>query len=141
MNGWNRKVGLYSCTAMVGQENTVKTSLNAMNKDTFEVGNFKDKKMVPLNDTEEFRGSFSRIKQMTGQDRLSGRRKFANETYDFVFEGLIAMFANFPLLAVDSSGAMERRMNVVFTNKPVSPLPLPLAKARGAERVIHLPRG
>lgn len=60
--GTGKPVFIRICTAMVGHENTVNTSLSAMNNDAFEVTNFKDKKMVTINDTGEFKDSLSRLK-------------------------------------------------------------------------------
>lgn len=46
----------------------------------------------------------------------------ANKTYDFVFDGLIAMSANVPLIATDRSGAIVRRMKVVYTTNSINPM-------------------
>jgi P4 family phage/plasmid primase-like protien len=108
------------CKALVGDRNTVTTSFSSMNNDRFEPINFKNKSLVSISDSERFRGTnLSPLKMLTGGDRIQGRIKLTQGSYDFIFEGLIIITSNFELNFDDSSGAIERRMRTFYATESI----------------------
>jgi phage/plasmid-associated DNA primase len=107
------------CKALVGDNNTITTSLNAMNNDRFEPINFKNKSLVSISLEKFKRTNLSPLKMLTGGDKIAGRIKLNQGSYDFIYEGLIVITSNYELIFDDSSGAIDRRMRVFHSNGSV----------------------
>ena len=72
------------CKALVGINNCVSTTLASMNSARFETINFLNKQLVTISDSEGFKGSYSRLKNITGGDMLQGRIKLTQVSFDYL---------------------------------------------------------
>jgi len=108
--------------ALVGERNTVTSTLSAMNNDRFELINFKNKSLVTISDSDRVRGiNLGPLKMLTGCDRIQGRIKLTQGCYDFTFSGLVMITSNYELDIDDPSGAIYRRMRVLYANNVIKP--------------------
>jgi P4 family phage/plasmid primase-like protien len=97
-------------TALVGRENTVTTSMKALNSNTFEVVNLNNKRLIFINELEKYVGDYEIFKQMVGGDSLSGRVKYIQGNIEFHSKGIVVVVSNYLMTARDSSNSLRRRM-------------------------------
>ena len=68
-----------------------------------------------INESEHYRGPLYRIKQLTGNDQLSGREKNVQGSFDFTFGGLVVAASNHPFSSSEPSNALKRRVRQIET--------------------------
>lgn len=107
-------------SALIGDKGTVVTSLRALNHDSFEVYNLKDKQLIIVSDTEFYSGDLSILKQAVGGDPLKARIKFVQGGFDIYVNGAILIIGNYGLGSSDTSGAIERRMRLFVADNTVN---------------------
>lgn len=101
------------CIALVSQDKTISTSLAQMNRDNFEAMNYKDKRLILINESEQYRGPLYRLKQVTGGDMLSGREKNVQGSFDFTYNGLVLVISNHPFQSTEPTNALKRRVREI----------------------------
>jgi len=97
-------------SALVGDRATLATSLRSLHLDPFEIYNLMGKKLILINDTENYRGDISVLKQLVGGDAMRGRMKFVQGSFNVEAEGMLLILGNHPLGIKDASDAIHRRM-------------------------------
>lgn len=98
---------------MMGQEATLSSTLELLCKNSFEMANLRNKKLLVLNDASNYRGEVSTIKRITGNDLLQARIKYVQEPFDFYNQSILLMSTNNPPFSYDHTGAMTRRMVLI----------------------------
>ena len=117
-------------SALVGDEKTHYTSLDALIRDNFEPVNLDEKTLVILGDIEEHSKDLSKLKALTGGDALRGRTMRTQATRPIHLKGLVVLTGNAPIPTIDLSGAMDRRLrSLKFVHVPVNKVNL-LSKGR-----------
>lgn len=106
---------------LVGISSTITTSFKALNNDTFEITNLREKKLILINDAEFYQGNMAVLKALTGGDLLKGRRKFVQGSEEVVPEGMVLIVSNYPLGSQDLTSSVTRRLRVLSVNKTVEP--------------------
>lgn len=101
------------CTALVSQEKTISTNLAQMSSENFETGDFKDKRLVLINEDELYIGPMNRLKQLTGGDLLSGRD--AQGYFNFTFYGLVIVTSNNHFSSFEPSKDLKVRERYIAT--------------------------
>jgi len=103
--------------ALVGPFNTVTTTLTSLSKDTFEVSNLSNKKLIIINDAELYKGDISILKQVVGLDLLPGREKHKQGSEEIEAEGMVVILSNHFLHLNDDTSALSRRQRILTTDK------------------------
>ena len=106
------------CNALVGDENTMISTLEHLEKNRFETANLYKKKLLLFNDVERYGGSVSILKALTGRDLLRNEHKYqVGKQKPFKFDGLCMITANEPIQTTDpTSGLARRRLTIPFNN-------------------------
>lgn len=99
--------------------------MKGLNNDKFEIQNLVSKKLILLNDVEDYTGSFSVLKAIVGEDSLSGRIRFVQGAFEVNIEGMVLIIENHPIQFEDETDAIARRIRILKTkNKTLSRIPL-----------------
>lgn len=69
--------------AFVGKENVVVTSLKWLNTDPLETTHLIGRELAVIYDTERYRRDLSKLKSITGRDRVVGHTKFIQGSISF----------------------------------------------------------
>ena len=104
-------------TALVGQKNVISTNLKTLVSDKYEVANLKGKSLILINDCEEYSNDLGILKQITGGDLLSGRKKYLQGSFDFYVNGFVILVTNHFLKAKDPTSALLRRIRIMYADK------------------------
>lgn len=113
-------------TMIAGDGSTITTTFRDLSRDKFEGLNLTGKRLICINDTEQYQGDLSVVKAISGGDTVQGRRKHKDGAIDVIPEGLLIITGNQPLQARDPSGALSRRMRVLRMNKVVQGEKIPI---------------
>lgn len=108
-------------TMITGEGSTLTTTLRDLSQDKFEGLNLAGKRLICINDTDQYHGDLSIIKAISGGDSIQGRTKHKSGATEINPQGLIIITGNQPLQTRDSSGAISRRMRVLKMDKVVPP--------------------
>jgi putative DNA primase/helicase len=99
---------------IVGAEGVLVSSLNALDKDKFEVACLHGKRLLLMPDQERYQGNYSTLKAITGHDKLrfevKGMQRNGNDFYANVFA---VCTANEPLNGTDLTSGILRRRRVI----------------------------
>jgi len=129
--GSGKSVFLNVCVALVGQEQTLSSSLRAINSDKFEAANINGKSLLILTDSEHYTGDQSKIKAIIGNDRIMARKIFVQGAFNFYSQCLVIIVSNFNLGSTDTSAGLERRIRLYEAHKVVPKRRL-LLEAKGS---------
>lgn len=107
------------CVALMGEENTVQSSLVALDgKDgtsRFETSNLYGKKLVMMPDQEKFFGASTNFRCITGNDHIRNEKKNVQAGNSFVFQGFVIITANqFMNPKNNGSAILRRRVPMLF---------------------------
>lgn len=118
--GGTGKTTLVNCLTMIaGEGSTLTTTFRDLSKDKFEGLNLAGKRLICINDTDNYQGDLSVVKAISGGDTIQGRRKHRDGAIDIVPEGILIVTGNQPLQTRDPSGALLRRMRILRMNKVI----------------------
>lgn len=101
---------------LVGIDSVHTTTLKAMNQDQFEIVNLIGKKLVVINDTEDYIQNMDVVKAYTGNDSLRGRKMYVQDTIEVEAEGIIVATGNSPLNVRDKHSSIHRRVRYFKTS-------------------------
>lgn len=105
---------------LIGRAASCSTSLPTLEGRPFELANARGKRLVLVNDADDYRGGVSNLKQLTGEDAVRAEVKGKQSTPSFRFNGVVIITANKPLRSSDYSSGLARRR---ITHTPLSPVP------------------
>ena len=118
--GGTGKSTLVNCLTMIaGEGSTLTTTFRDLSKDKFEGLNLAGKRLICINDTDNYQGDLSVVKAISGGDTIGGRKKHQDGALDITPEGILIVTGNQPLQTRDPSGAILRRMRILRMNKVV----------------------
>jgi P4 family phage/plasmid primase-like protien len=119
--GGTGKSTLVNALAMIaGEGSSVTTTFRDLNKDKFEGLNLAGRRLICINDTDQYQGDLSVVKAISGGDKIQGRLKHKDGAIEVVPEGLLIVTGNQPLQTRDPSGALRRRMRTLRMNKVIA---------------------
>ncbi|MGQ7844869.1 DNA primase family protein [Granulosicoccus sp. 3-233] len=118
--GTGKSTFLNLLSAVVGDENTVTTDLNALETNKFETAVLYGKRLTIVSDSARFRGEVPVLKSITGGDRIRLERKNQQQQKPFVYRGLVTIAANQPLESSDYTSGLQRRRRSLTINYVVS---------------------
>jgi phage/plasmid-associated DNA primase len=104
-------------TALIGRENIVVTDIKKLETNKFETANLKDKKLIVINDTAQYRGKVSVLKNIIGLDLLRYEEKMKQPGASFLINGLVIISSNELLQLGDLTSGINRRRIVLFFNR------------------------
>jgi putative DNA primase/helicase len=96
--------------ALVGKDRVVQTTLKNLNTDIFELYNIIGKPLIMISDSEFYTGDMSIIKQITGNDKLHGRAKYVQGSFEIAVTGNIICVGNQLFSTREQSNAITRRL-------------------------------
>ncbi len=106
--------------ALVGINNFITTDLVNLESNRFESANLKDKSLIVINDSPQYRGKASVLKSITGLDPIRYEMKYLNSDKKFKISGLIIIAANESISISDyTSGLMRRRITLFLDTQPI----------------------
>lgn len=125
-------------TALIGERNTVSTDLKELEQNRFESATLYGKRLAIIADSDKYGGSINKLKAVTGQDPIRLERKHVQQAGTFVFEGLVFMASNEPLVTTDyTSGLERRRVTVAFDYRVSETEKTAWRNLGGEEAVLH----
>ena len=125
-------------TALIGQKNTVSTSLDQLEQNRFESATLYNKRLAVISDSDKYGGSINNLKAITGQDHIRLERKHQQQAGSFVFQGLVVMASNESLQVTDhTSGLDRRRITVIFDRRATNEEKQAWQQQGGEEAVLH----
>lgn len=125
-------------TALVGACNTVSTDLKQLEQNRFEAATLYGKRLATIGDSDKYGGSVNVLKGITGQDPIRLERKHVQQAGTFVYDGMVIMASNEPLVTTDyTSGLERRRVTVVFDHRVTEAEKSDWREAGGEKGVLH----
>jgi putative DNA primase/helicase len=125
-------------TALVGERNTVMTSLEQLEQNRFETAALYNKRLAVISESDKYGGSINNLKAITGQDHIRLERKHQQQAGSFVFPGLVIMASNESLQVTDHTSALDRRRITVIFNRRATNEEKQLWQSQGGEvAVLH----
>ncbi len=119
--GTGKSTFLRLLTELIGQTNTVDTSLNQLEQNRFETAMLYNKRLAVISDSDKYGGSINNLKAITGKDLIRLERKHQQQAGSFIFQGLVVMASNESLQVTDhTSGLDRRRITVIFNRRPTN---------------------
>ncbi len=106
--------------ALLGSKRVVHTSLKALNTDQFETYNLVGKPLIVIADSELYEGDLNILKQITGNDVISGRAKYVQGAFEIHKTGNVMIIANVPFFSRESGNAIQRRLLLFVADKIVT---------------------
>lgn len=94
--------------ALVGPQNLASSRMDSLNE-KFEAANFYGKKLLIFPDATSYSDGASVFKAVTGQDPIRYEEKYNEKIRNFVFQGMVIVTANRPIIFDDQSTAIVRR--------------------------------
>lgn len=136
--GTGKGVFMRLLTALVGQENTVSTSLDQLEQNRFEAASLYNKRLAVISESDKYGGAINNLKAITGQDHIRLERKHQQQAGSFVFQGLVIMASNESLQVTDhTSGLDRRRITVIFDRRATNEEKQAWQRQGGEEPVLH----
>lgn len=102
---------------LVGNENTVSSTMRELGKNRFETSGFFGKKLAFFSDAQNWVEGADVFKALTGQDPVRYEEKNIQQTAPFIFGGMIIVAANRPVVFDDQSTALMRRRITINIDK------------------------
>lgn len=106
---------------LVGEENTVTTSMRQLHENRFETANFYGKRLAIIPDADQWGGSVEVLKNITGQDPIRYEEKNRQQGRPFIYRGMVIVSANQAIQSSDASTALARRRVPVFIDRFLRP--------------------
>ena len=132
--GTGKSTLVNSLTMIAGEGSSLATTFRDLGKDKFEGLNLVGKRLICINDTDNYQGDLSVVKAISGGDTIQGRMKHKDGAIDIIPEGLLVVTGNQPLQTRDPSGAIQRRMRILRMNKVIKAEDqLPLLYRKGGQ--------
>ncbi len=136
--GSGKSTFLRLVNALVGACNTVSTDLKQLEQNRFEAATLYGKRLASITDSDKYGGSVNVLKAITGQDPIRLERKHVQQAGTFVYDGLVIMASNEPLVTTDYTSGLERRRVTVLFEHRVSEADKAAWRAAGGEdAVLH----
>jgi len=110
--GTGKGTMLRLCSALIGERNTLSTSLEDWNNNRFEPANGYRKRLIMFADEDKYKGSLGNFKKLTGGDWLRGEEK-GKKAFQYKYDGMVMAASNFPVFGSDTSSGMARRLLTV----------------------------
>ena len=112
-------------TALIGDKNTVSTTLKNLEENRFDTARIFGSKLVVITDADKFGGEVSVLKALTGEDKVRFEQKYKQPLDGFYAQSRVIICANEPPQSSDyTSGLGRRRQTTYLTNK------IPIEKQR-----------
>ena len=105
--------------AMVGSVNKSVTDLQTLENNKFETANFRNKSLIVITDSQQYRGKVAILKAITGGDPIRNEQKHKDPGMTFTANCLIVMASNELLLLGDYSTGLTRRRIIKKFSKPI----------------------
>ena len=129
--------GRMAC-AIVGPENCTTTTLEHLEHNRFELANVYGKRLVAIEEADQYGGSVNVLKSMTGQDPLRLERKNQQQSGNFIYEGQVIMMSNERLATTDyTSGIERRRVTVEFKRRITAQERADWDRRGGEQTILH----
>ena len=126
-------------SALIGISNTAISTLQNLETNRFETAKLHGKRLCMINESGRHGGELNMLKAITGGDHIPIERKNVQQTGSFVFEGLVLMATNEPMVSSDSTSGLERRRITVRFPRSATPEDRAEWRARGGEEgVLHV---
>jgi putative DNA primase/helicase len=109
MPGTGKSTLLHVAKALVGNENTISTTMRELGKNRFETAGFYGKKLALFTDAKDWVDGDDVFKALTGQDPVRYEEKNVQQAAPFIYGGMVLVAANRPVTFDDSSTALMRR--------------------------------
>ncbi len=103
-------------SALIGSNNIHSSTLEDFCGNQFESANAYQKRGVFFWDEDRKVGKLGKLKALTGGDWIRGEEK-GMKAFQFQFDGMVAIAANFPIFTGDSSSGLSRRIITVPMNQ------------------------
>lgn len=117
--GGGKSVAQRLLSELIGKQNTVNTSLEALGENRFETSRLVGKPLTLLPDQDDYRGSIGTFLQITGNDSVRSERK-NRDAVQFQYEGLCCISSNGPAFVSRTGGELTRRQILLMFTKPVA---------------------
>jgi putative DNA primase/helicase len=105
-------------TALVGDRNTISTTLRNLEENRFDTSRLMGAKLVIITDADKYGGEVSVLKALTGGDKLRFEQKFKQPLDGFYPDCRVLICANEAPQSCDyTSGLSRRRQTLYLTNK------------------------
>ena len=102
--------------ALIGRENCYFTDLVRMETDKFEAGNYANKRLIIISDSDHFVGGVSKLKELTGGDIMRAERKY-EQAGDIKPIAMVWINTNEVIQSTDyTSGLQRRRLSLFLRN-------------------------
>ncbi|MCK7579072.1 MAG: DUF5906 domain-containing protein [Chromatiales bacterium] len=86
-------------SALIGISNTAISTLQNLETNRFETAKLHGKRLCMINESGRHGGELNMLKAITGGDHIPIERKNVQQTGSFVFEGLVLMATNEPMVS------------------------------------------
>lgn len=136
--GTGKGVFMRLLTRLVGEQNTVETNLDLLERSQFETARLYNKRLALITESDKYSGSINTLKAITGQDRIRLERKHQQQTGGYVFGGLVVISSNESLRVTDhTSGLDRRRITVIFDRRATDEEKQAWERRGGEKAVLH----
>jgi putative DNA primase/helicase len=112
-------------TALVGDRNTVSTTLRNLEENRFDTARLMGAKLVIITDADKYGGEVSVLKALTGGDKLRFEQKFKQPGDGFYPDCRVLICANEAPQSSDYTSGLSRRRQTLYLNNKI-----PLEKQR-----------
>lgn len=105
---------------LIGKHNCHVTRFDLLETNRFESASYYNKKLIVINEAEQYQGKVSQFKSVIGGDAIRYENKFIRlkSNSSFEYKGMVAVIANDDIQSSDySSGIQRRKLAVKFNNK------------------------
>jgi putative DNA primase/helicase len=109
-------------TALVGDRNTVSTTLRNLEENRFDTSRLMGAKLVIITDADKYGGEVSVLKALTGEDKLRFEQKFKQPLDGFYPDCRVLICANEAPQSCDYTSGLSRRRQTLYLNNKI-PLP------------------
>jgi putative DNA primase/helicase len=109
-------------TALVGDRNTVSTTLRNLEENRFDTSRLMGAKLVIITDADKYGGEVSVLKALTGGDKLRFEQKFKQPLDGFYPDCRVLICANEAPQSCDYTSGLSRRRQTLYLNNKI-PLP------------------
>ncbi|NJM90286.1 MAG: DNA primase [Hydrococcus sp. RU_2_2] len=106
-------------TALVGDRNTVSTTLRNLEENRFDTSRLMGAKLVIITDADKYGGEVSVLKALTGGDKLRFEQKFKQPLDGFYPDCRVLICANEAPQSCDYTSGLSRRRQTLYLNNKI----------------------
>ncbi|WP_045868482.1 MULTISPECIES: phage/plasmid primase, P4 family [unclassified Tolypothrix] len=117
LGGTGKSTAMKLATELVGKRFSHSVTLSSLNNHQFQAGNIYGKRLVCINDADDYRGNIEILKNITGGDEITIEHKY-EMPFTATYTGMVMITANHLVFNASDSG-LDRRMIIFKFNRPV----------------------